>query len=69
MDDEFIAMDKCSEEAEWYSRHLCLRYNTARQLFSTRVVFGGNVNSKDNIVDPITEQLNRLIEMPLKGID
>ena len=51
------------------SRHIRRRHNTIRQLLSTVIIFIDYVKSKDNIMDPLTEGLNReLVEKSLRGI-
>ena len=51
------------------SRHIRHRYNTIRQLLSTRVILVDYVKSKDNIADPLTKGLNRkLVEKSSKGM-
>ena len=48
----------------WHKRR---RYNTIKQLLSTGVIAIENINSKDNIVDPLTKGLNReLVSKSLK---
>ncbi|GKE33873.1 hypothetical protein Tco_1453195, partial [Tanacetum coccineum] len=68
MESEFIALDKCEEEAEWLphstmyngkSRHIRRRHNSIRQLLSTGVISIDYVKSKDNIADPLTKGLRR----------
>ena len=51
------------------SRHICCKHNTTRQLLSTGVISLDYVKSKDNIVDLLTQGLNReLVEKSLKGM-
>ncbi|GKC05314.1 zf-CCHC domain-containing protein [Tanacetum coccineum] len=68
MESEFIALDKCGEEAEWLphstmyngkSRHIRRRHNSIRQLLSTGVISIDYVKSKDNIADLLTKGLSR----------
>jgi len=40
------------------SRHICLRYNTTRQLLSNEVISIDFVSSKDNQADPFTRSLS-----------
>ncbi|XP_073290995.1 uncharacterized protein [Primulina huaijiensis] len=57
MESEFIALDKCAEEAEWLRQFL-------------EDVPGWEKLSKDNIADPLTNGLNRdLVAKSSKGID
>ena len=50
-------------------RHICRRHNIIRQLLSTRVISLDFVRSNDNIVDPLTKELNReLVDKSSKGI-
>ena len=52
------------------SRHICFRHNTIRQLLYTRVISIDYVKSKDNIVDPLTKELNReLVEKSSRGME
>ncbi|GJR66370.1 retrovirus-related pol polyprotein from transposon TNT 1-94 [Tanacetum coccineum] len=78
MESEFIALDKCGEEAEWLpkstmyngkSRHIRRRHNSIRQLLSTGVISIDYVASKDNIADPFTKGLSReLVSKSSKGM-
>ncbi|GKA15503.1 hypothetical protein Tco_0695250 [Tanacetum coccineum] len=76
MESEFIALDKCAEEAEWLRqfvedtpRHIRRRHNTIRQLLSTGVITIDYVKSKDNIADPLTKGLIReLFNKSSKGM-
>ena len=104
---EFIALDKCGEEAKWLrhflediprwpkpvppmcihcdsqfaigrtqnnmynskSRHIRRIHNTIRQLLSTRVISLDYIKSKDNIMDPLTKELNKvLVEKSSRGM-
>nr|GEU69185.1 ribonuclease H-like domain containing protein [Tanacetum cinerariifolium] len=50
------------------SRHIHRRYNSIRQLLSTRVISIDYVASKDNIADPFTKGLSReLVSKSSKG--
>ena len=40
-------------------RYICRRYNTIRQLLSTKVISIVYVKSKDNIIDLLNKGLNR----------
>ncbi|GKB74704.1 retrovirus-related pol polyprotein from transposon TNT 1-94, partial [Tanacetum coccineum] len=78
MESEFIALDKCGEEAKWLpqstmyngkSRHIRRRHNSIRQLLSTGVILIDYVASKDNIADPFTKGLSReLVSKSSKGM-
>ncbi|GKB83334.1 NAC domain-containing protein 7-like protein [Tanacetum coccineum] len=78
MESEFIALDKCEEEAEWLphstmyngkSRHIRRRHNSIRQLLSIGVISIDYVKSKDNIADPLTKGLSReLVSKSSKGM-
>ncbi|GJS98760.1 zinc finger, CCHC-type containing protein [Tanacetum coccineum] len=76
MESEFIALDKCGEEAEWLRqfvedipRHIRRRHNSIRQLLSTGVISIDYVASKDNIADPFTKGLSReLVSKSSKGM-
>ncbi|GJX40899.1 retrovirus-related pol polyprotein from transposon TNT 1-94, partial [Tanacetum coccineum] len=77
MESEFIALDKCGEEAEWLphstmyngkSRHICHRHNSIRQLLSTGVISIDYVKSKDNIADPLTKGLSRELVKSNHGV-
>ncbi|GJW58593.1 retrotransposon protein, putative, ty1-copia subclass [Tanacetum coccineum] len=107
MESEYIALDKCTEEAEWLrqfvediprwpkpvtaisihcdsqsaigrahstmynekSRHIRRRHNSIRQLLSTGVISIDYVKSKDNIADPLTKGLSKvLVSKSSKGI-
>ena len=51
------------------SRHIRRRHNTIKQLLSTGVISMDYVQSKDNIIDPLTKRLNReLVEKSLRGM-
>ena len=51
------------------SRHIRRRHNSIRQLLSNGVVSIDYVKSKDNIADPLTKGLNRvLVETSSKGM-
>ena len=51
------------------SRHIRRRHNTIKQLLSTGVISLDYVKSKENIVDPLTNGLNReLVEKSSNGI-
>ncbi|GJZ46808.1 hypothetical protein Tco_0600640 [Tanacetum coccineum] len=82
MESEFIALDKCGEEAEWLhqfvediprwpkpSRHIRCRHNSIQQLLSIGVISIDYVKSKDNITDPLTKGLSReLVSKSSKGM-
>ena len=51
------------------SRHIRCRHNTVRQLISTGIITIDYVESKENIVDPLTKGLNRdLVEKSSRGM-
>ncbi|GJR68595.1 retrovirus-related pol polyprotein from transposon TNT 1-94 [Tanacetum coccineum] len=79
MESEFIALDKCEEEAEWLrqfvediprkSKHIRHQHNLIRQLLSTGFISIDYVKSKDNIADPLTKGLSReLVSKSSKGM-
>ena len=50
-------------------RHIHHRHNTIRQLLSIEIISLDYVRSKDNILDPLTKELNReLVEKSSRGM-
>ncbi|GJT55530.1 zinc finger, CCHC-type containing protein [Tanacetum coccineum] len=80
MESEFIALDKCGEEAEWLRQFVediprwpkpnsVFDITSIRQLLSTGVISIDYVASKDNIADPFTKGLSReLVSKSSKGM-
>ncbi|GJU77754.1 putative reverse transcriptase domain-containing protein [Tanacetum coccineum] len=69
MESEFIALDKCGEEAEWLRQFVEDIPRWPKPVTAIRVISIDYVASKDNIADPFTKGLSReLVSKSSKGM-